>query len=125
MGAGFCNFGHLGWNTQTPFPPSSLQDQRTRNSRKMGREDEGVIPTRPDMVALTECLEDHGDEISLRYLTNSEAILQAIHRWIGCGAKLNLSKSPDADVLKRIIIELQKRVLAGARTLTRPSELSN
>jgi hypothetical protein len=91
----------------------------------MGREDEGVIPTRPDMVALTECLEDHGDEISLRYLTNSEAILQAIHRWIGCGAKLNLSKSPDADVLKRIIIELQKRVLAGARTLTRPSELSN
>jgi hypothetical protein len=51
------------------------------------------------------------------YLTDSEAILQTIHRWIGCGAKLNLSKSPDADVLKRIIIKLQKRVLAGAATL--------
>jgi hypothetical protein len=33
------------------------------------------------------------------------------------GAKLNLSKSPDADVLKRIIIKLEKRVLAGATTL--------
>jgi hypothetical protein len=33
-----------------------------------------------------------------------------------CGAKLNLSKSPDADVLKEIIIKLQKRVLAGAAT---------
>ena len=43
--------------------------------------------------------------------------LQAIHRWIGCGAKLILSKSPDADVLKKIIIKLQKRVLAGAAIL--------
>jgi ribonuclease HI len=69
------------------------------------------------MVALAECLEDHDDDINLLYLTDSEAILQAIHRWIGCGAKINLSKSPDADVLKRIIIKLQKRVLAGAVTL--------
>jgi hypothetical protein len=69
------------------------------------------------MVALAECLEDHGDDINLLYLTDSEAILQAIHRWIGCGAKLNLSKSPDVDVLKRIILKLQKRVLAGVVTL--------
>ena len=117
MGAGFCNLGQLGWNTQTPLPPSSLHDQRTRNSRKVGREDESVSSTRPEMVALAECLEDHGDDISLLYLTDSEAILQAIHRWIGCGAKLNLSKSTDADVLKKIIIKLQKRVLAGSATL--------
>jgi hypothetical protein len=45
MGAGFCNFGQLGWNTQTPIPPSSLHDQRIRNSRKVGREDEGVSST--------------------------------------------------------------------------------
>jgi len=42
MGSGFYNFGQLGWNTQTPLPPSSLHDQRIRNSRKVGREDEGV-----------------------------------------------------------------------------------
>jgi ribonuclease HI len=68
------------------------------------------------MVALTECLEDHVDDISLIYLTDSEGILQTIHRWIGYGAKLNLSKSPDEDVLKKIIIKLQKRVLVGAVT---------
>ncbi len=117
MGAGFCNLGQLGWNTQTPLPLSDLHEQRTRNSRKVGREDEGVSSTRPEMVALAEYLEDHDDDINLLYLTDSEAILQAIHRWIGCGAKLNLSKSPDVDVLKRIIIKLQKRVLVGAVTL--------
>jgi ribonuclease HI len=55
--------------------------------------------------------------VNLLYLTDSESILQVIHRWIGCGVKLNLSKSPDADVLKEIIIKLQKRVQTGAATL--------
>ena len=68
-------------------------------------------------VALAECLDDHEDDVSLLYLTDNEAILQAIHRWIGYGAKLNLSKSPDADVLKKNILKLQKRVQAGAATL--------
>ncbi len=117
MGTGFCNFSRLGWNTQTPLPPSSLQDQHTLNSRKVGRENEGVSSTRPELVVLTDCLEDHGDDVSLLYLTDSEEILQDIHRWIGCGVKLNLSKSPDADVLKKIVIKLQKRVLTGAETL--------
>ncbi len=89
MGTGFGNFNRLGLNTQTPLPPSSLQDQHTLNSRKVGRE----------------------------YLTDSETILQTIHRWIGCGVKLNLSKSPDQYVLKNIIIKLQKRVLVGTTTL--------
>ncbi len=88
-----------------------------RYGRKVGREDEGVSSTRPEMVALPGCLEDHDDDISLLYLTDSEVILQSIHRWIGCGAKLNLFKSPDTDVLKRIIIKFQKRVLTGAATL--------
>jgi len=52
MGAGFCNLDQLGWNTQTPLPPPALHEQRTRNSRKVGREDEGVSSTRPEMVAL-------------------------------------------------------------------------
>jgi hypothetical protein len=57
MGAGFCNLGQLGWNTQTPPPPPALHEQRTRNSRKVGREDDGVSSTRPEMVALAEYLE--------------------------------------------------------------------
>jgi hypothetical protein len=92
MGAGFCNFNLLGWNTQTPIAPSSLQAQHTLNSRKVGREDEGVSSTRPELVTLPEYLEDHGDDVILIYLTDNEAILQTIHRWIGCGAKLNFSE---------------------------------
>jgi hypothetical protein len=68
MGTGFCNFNHLNCSTQTPIPPSSLQDQSTLNSRKVGREDEGVNSSRPELVTLTECLEDHGDDVSLLYL---------------------------------------------------------
>ncbi len=71
------------------------------------------------MVALTECLEDHGDDINLLYLTDIEAILQAIHRWIGYGAKLNLSKTPDADVLKRIIIKRRE----SKKTRTHPAQV--
>jgi hypothetical protein len=48
MGEDFFNLGQLGWNTQTPLPPSSLHDQHTRNSRKVGREDEGVSSTQPE-----------------------------------------------------------------------------
>ncbi len=42
---------------------------------------------------------------------------EAIKKWIGGGAKLSLARSPDGDVLKAIIIKLQKRVKAGAATL--------
>jgi hypothetical protein len=82
MGAGFCNLNRLGWNTQTPLPPPLLLEQRTLHSRKVGREGEGVSSSRPELVALAKCQEDHEDNISPLYLTDSEAILQAIHRWI-------------------------------------------
>jgi hypothetical protein len=62
-------------------------------------------------------LEAHDDHINLLYLTVNEVSLQAIHKWIGGGAKLNFSRSPDADVLKTIVLKLQKRVEAGATTL--------
>ena len=68
-------------------------------------------------MSLRECLETHDDHIDLLYLTDSEESFQVIHKWIGCGSKLNLSKSPDTDVLKAIILKLQKRVEAGATTL--------
>ena len=56
-------------------------------------------------------METHDDHIDLLYLTDSKSTL------IGGGAKLNLSRSPGADVLKVIILKLQKRVETGATTL--------
>ena len=50
-------------------------------------------------------------------ITPTESTLQAINKWIGGGAKLSLSRSPDGDVLKVSIIKLQKRVKVGAATL--------
>ena len=88
MGAGFCNFRALRWNTDTPLAQPLLQEQRTRDSSKVGREEEGLSSNRTELVALRECLEAHEDHIDLLYLTDSEASLQAIHKWIGCGAKL-------------------------------------
>ena len=77
---------------------------RTAHSRiqQGSQREEGLSSNRPELVALRECLEDHEDHVDLLYLTDSEASLQAIYKWIGCGAKLNLSKSPDADILKVI-----------------------
>ena len=117
MGAGFCNFNTMKWNTTTPLTNGPLQDQRLRESSKVGREEEGLSSNRPELVALRECLEAHDDRTNLLYLTDSEATLQAIHKWIGGGAKLNLSRSPDADVLKVIILKLEQRGQAGATTL--------
>ena len=105
MGEGFCNFSVMQWNTDTPLSQPLLQEQRIRESSKVGREEEGLISNRPELEALRECLETHEDHVDLLYLTDSEASLQAIHTWIGCGANLNLSKSPDADDLKDIIEE--------------------
>jgi hypothetical protein len=104
------------WNTDTPLSQPLLQEQRSRESSKVGREEEGLSSNRPELVTLRECLEAHEDHVDLLYLTDSEASLQAIHQWIGCGAKLNLSKSPDGDILKAIILKLQKRVEAGVTT---------
>ena len=105
------------WHTDTPLSAPLMQEQHTRDSSKVGREEEGLSSNRLELVALRECLEAHEDHIDLLYLTDIETSLQAIHKWIACGAKLNLSKSPDADILKAIIIKLQKRVEAGAATL--------
>jgi hypothetical protein len=43
----------------------------------------------PELVTLRECLETHPDNENLLYLTDSEATLLAINKWIGGGAKLS------------------------------------
>ncbi len=50
------------------------------------------------------------DNENLLYLTDSEATLQAINKWIGGGAKLSLTKTVDADIIRGIVIKLQQRV---------------
>ncbi len=85
MGVGFCNFRDMQWNTDTPLSQPLLQEQRIRESSKVGREEEGLSYNRPELVALRECLEAHEDHVDLLYLTDSEVSLQAIHKWIGCG----------------------------------------
>ena len=117
MGAGFCNLNSLEWLTEKPLTPSRLQEQRSNQSHKVGREEEGMSSNRPELVALRECLEAHADNENLLYLTDSEATLQAINKWIGEGAKLSLEKTADADILRAIIVKLQQRVKAKAATL--------
>ncbi len=117
MGAGFCNLRSLKWLTGEPLAPTRLKEHRTRQSHKVGREEEGLSSNRPELVALWGCLEAHQDHENLLYLTDSEATLQAISKWIGGGAKLSLAKTADADILRVIVIKLQKRVKAKAATL--------
>ena len=117
MGTGFGNFSVMQWNTTAPLSHALLQEQRIRESSKVDREEEVLSSNRPELVSLRECLETHDDHIDLLCLTDNEESLQTIHKWIGGGAKLNLSKSSDADVLKVIVLKIQKRVEAGATTL--------
>jgi hypothetical protein len=69
MGAGFCNFRTMQWNTDTPLTQSLLQEQRIRESSKVGREVEGLSSNRPELVALRECLETHEDHVDHRTQT--------------------------------------------------------
>ncbi len=117
MGAGFCNLNSLEWLTEKPLAPSRLQEQRSNQSHKVGREEEGMSSNRPEVVALRECLETHADNENLLYLTDSETTLQVINKWIGEGAKLSLEKTEDADILRVIIVKLQQRVKAKTATL--------
>ena len=73
--------------------------------------DDDTIPSASTSLCAASCVYRRGN------LTDSEVSLQTIHRWIVCRAKLNLSKSPDADVLKSIRLKLQRQVDAGATTL--------
>jgi hypothetical protein len=82
----------------------------------VGREEEGLSFNRPELVPLRECLETHPDHENLLYLTDIEATLQAINKWIGGGAKLSLVKTVDADILRVIIVKLQQRVKVKTAT---------
>ena len=94
-----------------------LMEQRTQQSHKVEREEEDLSWNRPELVDLSECLESHQDHENLLYLTDSEVTLQVINKWIGGEAKLSLAKTADADVLRTIVVKLQKRVTVKTATL--------
>ena len=50
MGSVFCNFSGMQWNTTDPLPHQILQEQRTRESSKVDREEEGLISSRPQLA---------------------------------------------------------------------------
>ncbi len=106
MGVGFSSLNSLKWLTEKPLTPTRLHEQRSNQSHKVGREEEGMSSNRPELVPLRECLETHPDSENLLYLTDNETTLQSINKWIGGGAKLSLAKTADADVLRDIIVKL-------------------
>jgi hypothetical protein len=68
----------------------------------------------PELVALRECLETHPDNENLLYLTDNEATLLTVNKWIGGGAKLSLVKTTETDILRTIMVKLQRvKVKAG------------
>jgi ribonuclease HI len=83
MGVGFYNLNSLEWLTEKSLTPTRLHEQRSNQSNKVGREEEGMSSNHPELVALRECLETHPDNKNLLYLTDSETTLQDINKWIG------------------------------------------
>jgi hypothetical protein len=88
MGAGFCNLNSLKWLAEEQLTPTRIHEQRSKQSHRVGREEEGMSSNRPELVALRECLEVHPDNENLLYLTDSESTLQTSNKWIGGGSKL-------------------------------------
>ena len=52
MGTGFCNIRSLKWLVGESLTPTRLENQRTKQSYKVGREEEGMSSNRPELVAL-------------------------------------------------------------------------
>ncbi len=63
MGAGFCNLNSLEWLTEKPLTPPRLHEQRSNQSYKVGREEEGMSSNRPELVALRECAKTSDTDI--------------------------------------------------------------
>jgi hypothetical protein len=64
-----------------------MNEQRSKQSHKVGREEEGMSSNRPKLVALREYLETHPDNENLLYLTNSE---DTAANWLGTHNNLTL-----------------------------------
>jgi hypothetical protein len=106
----------------------SLNDTATDNTRKYradyNNRPPSVVSFMPAIASTSDRLHSEfvrhlflQDNENLLYLTDSEATLQVINKWIGGGPKLSLTKTSDPDVFRDIIVKLQQRVKAKAATL--------
>jgi len=89
-----------------------LRGKKTKQKRKVGREEEGSSSNCPELATF---------DLSLRGTPVTTAMLYmlspgAVRRWIGEGGKGMLVGEPDADILWEAIEELRKRATAGLST---------
>jgi len=70
----------------------NLWEQRKRQQRKVGREEEGSSSNRPELAAFVLALRSNPVTKLMFYLCDNQALLKAVKRWVGeCG---NVDKSP-------------------------------
>jgi len=82
----------------------------------VGREEEGSISNRPELVAFVLALRGIPVTTPMLYLCGNQVLLKAVKRWVGEDRKATLVGVPDADILLEAIAELRKRTTAGAAT---------
>jgi len=91
---------------------ANLRKQRTRQQRKVGREEEGSSSNRPELAVFVLALRGTPVTSPMLYLCDNQALLKAVKRWVGEA----LVGVPDADISLEAIEELRKRTTAGAAT---------
>lgn len=87
-------------------------------SARIGRDEEGASSTRPETGAAWLALSDAlGKPNPLVYLSDSEALLTNIDKWIGEGATPSMEAHQDEDIMRAIIDLLHARVASGFSTI--------
>ena len=94
----------------------NLRGERKRQQRKIGRREEGFSSNRPELAAFVLALRGTPVTNPMLYLCDNKALVKAVKRWVDEGAKATLTGVPNADILRDIIVEFQKRTIAGAVT---------
>ena len=94
----------------------SLQKQRKRQQRKVGREEEGSSSNRPELAACVSALRGTPVSSPKLYLCDNKVLLKTVKRWVSEGGKATFVGAPNEDILLEAFEELRKRTTAGAAT---------
>ena len=87
-------------------------------SSRIGRDEEGASSTRPETGAAWMALSDAlGKPNPLVYLSDSEALLTNIDKWVGEGTTPSMEAHQDGDIMRAIIDLLHARVASGISTI--------